>query len=729
MNFDTSNSKILNWPAYPLVRIVICYVAGIYLAKYWQGLSPVYLTTSLVFIFLYLLVYDYKEYRGPIIKINSVLILLTFVSLGLWRATLSNPNNDSNHYIHEIDSGSKLITGQILQDLSKKKSSYATKMKLTSIDGVGRRGDILLYFNKSDSLLSYEVGDYVVFRGYLTSIGRPKNPLGFDYQEYMANHNVHGQVFLRPNSHALIRHGKIFWPMHYAQKIRKWASAIFKERFEDTEKMAVLNAMVLGDRADISDDLKTAFSETGAVHVLAVSGLHVGIILLLFNYFFRRTTKQSPNRKKNKKIFWMILIVITYALITGASPAVVRATLMFSTILIGRLYFDYVNTYNILAFSALCILTYDPMFIYDLGFLFSYLALISIVFFQPYFMRWSEKIYNPHHKFGVRLMQLVTVSLAAQLLIFPISVHYFHSFPVYFVISGVCAVFAAPFVLGAGLLMIPLHYVPVVGDWFQHLLDALLAIFINVIYLIRSLPGNSIKGVWLSTSSMFMLYGIVLSIMYLLSNQKTEYELMINASRKDRNRAIGLIYLCVVGLLGNSVLHDYRNRNCYKMTIYAQKGGTLIDIYEGGELLTYNPQKLSDKQTSFTNRDHRIFHGNPELIDLDSQHHLSKSVTFGDRGMMVYGEHLIYLADRYQDSIAIPMSSDILLVANRTKVKPYHLLDRHQTDQVILDQSLPYETVNRWKAECKKRRIPVYDVRKEGAFEIILGNGHSKKTN
>jgi len=720
MNYDTSNSRILNWPAYPLVRIVMCYIAGIYLARCWEALSPITLPIFLGFVFAYLLAFDHKEFRGPYIKFNSVLILLTFTSLGLLRAKLSNPKYDRSHYIHTLGDKNQVITGQILKDITKKKSSYSTKFRITSIDGQGSRGDILLYFNKSDSLLTYEIGDHIVLRGTLRSIDKPRNPLAFDYHQYMSNHHVHGQIFLKSGSHDLIKHGRVFLPMHYAQKIRKWASEIFKERFADSEKMAVLNAMVLGDRANISDDLKAAFSETGAVHVLAVSGLHVGIILLLFNYFFRHTRRESPNKKKLKKIFWMILIVMSYALITGASPAVVRATLMFSTILIGRLYFDYVNTYNILAFSALCILTYDPMFIYDLGFLFSYLALISIVFFQPYFMRWSEKIYNPHHKYGIRFMQLVTVSLAAQLLIFPISIHYFHSFPVYFIISGVCAVFAAPFVLGAGLLMIPLHFVPILGDLFEYIVDALLSIFINVIYLIRSLPGNSINGVWLPMSSMMMLYGIVLSVMYLLSNQKTEYELLINASRKDRNRAFGLIYLCAMGLLLNSSLHDYQNSNIHKMTIYAQKGGTLIDIFEGKTLYTYNPQKLTEEQTSFTNRDHRILYGNLQPKDLGTNYLDLRSLKFSNEGVVAYGDKVLFFANEYSDSIAVPSTSDILLVANGTKVKPYHLLDRHETQKVVLDQSLPYETVNRWTAECRKRNIELHDIRKEGAFEIIL---------
>ena len=477
--------------------------------------------------------------------------------------------------------------------------------------------------------------------------------------------------------------------------------------------------MVLGNRDHISEELQSAFSDTGAVHVLAVSGLHVGIVIMLFNFLFRKTKSERKQSKKVVKFATLTLVVIAYALITGASPAVVRASIMFSTLLFGRLWFDNTNIYNILSFSAILILLYDPNNLTDLGFIFSYLALISIVFFQPYFMTLIEKYYEPTHWLSIRICQLITVSLAAQVLIFPMSIYYFHKFPVYFILSGVMAVAMAPFILGCGLLLIFTSFIPVWTTINTIAFSLLLKAFLGIIYSIQMLPFNSIDNVWISKSSMIFLYVMILSVMYILANKKSEYQRFLNPKNTARNRATLLIFLSSFGLLLNSIYHTYRIKNHKELIVYDHNGGTLIDIYDGEKLSSISSVEIVGENIKYTCRDNRIYHGNliPENINRVLEENRNSSL----RGMLRYGDSNILVLSFIDIDSEFPAKSDILLVSHDCDVLPYKLLEVHKTKQVVVDGSITYKISNQWKKESEKKGIQFYSTKKNGAF--ILENG------
>lgn len=715
MNYLVGDSRLINWPEFPLVRVVIFFMIGIILNSYLEIRLLYSFAISIATLITIVVLQKDRSSKLGVVRTNSFLLLVMFLGMGVIRAGIQNVKIDKHHFSNLI-SKDNYIVGQLIQDV-KRKTSSSTLLSVRSVDGVPARGKLLVYFDKTEDI-SYKVGDIISVLGSASNIQNNNNPQAFDYRKHLAHKGIIKQVFLRIENHALIKHDRIFLPLHYAHKTRKWALAILKKRLKDQEQFATASAMVLGDRNNITPELQEAFSDTGAVHVLAVSGLHVGIVIMIFNLLFRRIRSKS-NRFKVIKFITLTLVVITYALITGASPAVIRAAVMFITLLYGRLWFDNANIYNILAFSALAILMFDPFYLFQLGFVFSYLALVSIVFFQPYFMRFLERWYEPTNWFTLRLMQLITVSMAAQILIFPMSIFYFHKFPIYFILSGVMAVALAPFLLGLGLLLIFTDWVPILGDVIGNLFALLLDFFLAIIYGIQALPFNSVENVWISFSSMVVLYIGILSSMKLLSSDKTGYQEFLNNGKKARKISIGIIWASTFFLFINSTAFTHRVKNHNEMVFYDFKGSTLIDIFEGDNVYTIQSEDIDMSKMIYANRDYRIFHGNPQekIMDLDSSFML-KTAIHKEGGLMMYGSKKILFAAKILEDKTFPQVSDILLLSHGTDLLPYRFLEVHTTGQVLIDDSIPSKLRNQWRKECQKRNIPVHILRQQGVIRL-----------
>jgi len=718
MIYVQENNRILNWPVFPLLRVAILLIIGIFLGRYFS-IPLIYQLSTALFLFITICILQKSGSSArTVTRWSSLLILFLIINIGFIRYSLQMTYNDNYHYTKLLNK-SNYIVGQVVQDIKKKKASSSTLLEVESIDGKAARGKLLVYFNKKDSLLSYTLGDIISINGRVSEIQVSKNPKAFDYRSYLANKEIDRQVFLREGYHALVKKERLFIVIHYAFKARSWAISLLDKRLADRDEFATASAMVLGNRDHISDELQSAFSDTGAVHVLAVSGLHVGIVLMLFNFLFRRTRSESKQSKKVFKFIVLSVVVIAYALITGASPAVIRASIMFSTLLYGRLWFDNTNIYNILAFSAILILLYNPNYLTDLGFIFSYLALISIVFFQPYFMRLIERFYEPNSWLSIRTVQLITVSLAAQILIFPMSIHYFHKFPIYFILSGVFAVAMAPFILGLGLILIMTSIIPIWSDFITLILSLTIKLFLLIIYGIQSLPFNSVDNIWISQSSMIYLYIGILSIMHMLANKKSEYQKFLNSKNTSRNIAILILSLSVFGLLINSTIATYRIKNHNELILYDINGTTLLDIYNGENMYTLTSKNADLSKLKYACRDSRIYHGNltPSKIYLDSTFQENSFVSNGN-GIIKYGNKTIYFLANVDLSEKVADESDIIMITHGCSLTPYKILEYHKTNLVVIDGSVSYKMINQWKKECEKKAIPIYITKEKGAFVL-----------
>ncbi|MEE9438457.1 MAG: ComEC/Rec2 family competence protein [Saprospiraceae bacterium] len=713
MKNNREKISLLNWPKFPLLRVLLFFIIGILIGNTYNLSCRTSLSFAGVLTVFTIICNHYVSGKRLLANVVSLLIFLTIVAYGILAICIQKPQNQPLHYSHHIP-GEYMIVGRIIEDLKKSKS-VSTLLDVIQVDGKISKGKLLLYFNKKDSIIEYTVGDIIAVDGRIIPTFKNKNPKSFDYSRYLKYNKIEYQIFVPHQAHILIKNRTLNFPYNYAYDIRKWALGVFQRRLSDEQHLATASAMVLGYRETISKELYAAFSETGAVHILAVSGLHVGIICLIFSLLLG-LIKSDTKKVKWFKLLVLLMVTWSYTLITGATPAVLRAALMFSFFLFGTFFRDGSNTYSLLATSALVLLIFNPYYLFHAGFQFSYLALISIVYFQPKI----SNIYNAKSKVGHKLWTLVSVSFAAQILVFPISIFYFHKFPTYFILSGVASVFLATFILGLGLLLLIFDQVPVLGDIIACVYQYLLDVFIGIVYGIKLLPFHSIDGVWISLGSMIWIYIIIVSVMYLVSLAQTKMEETIKPNYIKRRASHIILTIALVGLVYNNIIKTQQTIGNNQLIMYDYNGGSIIDIFNGKSRYTIQSDNIDSNKVKFTASDYRLFMGSNknDIIELNKKSNKGNFCT-DQNGQLLYNgaKFLFASAIKMQDSF--PQNSDVLVLSHQTEILPYSFLDYHTTGKVIIDSSISYANANKWKKECNKRSVPVHYIREDGVYLLL----------
>jgi len=268
------------------------------------------------------------------------------------------------------------LKGYIGKSPVEKANSYQTIFVIKN--GGFKNEKLLAYLAKDSSFLMLKAGDCFKVKTRVTEIKDLGNPGGFNYKKYMLNKGIRYSCYINFSDFVLLNK-KVQNPFTISDNFRKRLLAIFEKHIEDEEALSVVTALTLGYKEDLTPETKKVFADSGAQHILAVSGLHVGIIYLIVTFI------TFPLKKIN--LFSQILVVIIvlwgYAFITGLSPSVVRAAAMFSFFALGKPFQRNVDGFNILALVALLILLMNPLQIYNISFQLSFLAMAGLLIFYP----------------------------------------------------------------------------------------------------------------------------------------------------------------------------------------------------------------------------------------------------------------------------------------------------------------------------------------------------------
>lgn len=373
----------------------------------------------------------------------------------------------------------------------------------------------LLISIKDSTARKLNYGDELLIPANYKPVEPPFNPAEFNYKRYLANQNIHYQAFLFPKQFTVNDSGKGNPLIAWSLKLRQHLVQKLKLNMRDTGAMAVASTLILGYKADLSDDIYQSYSKTGTVHVLSVSGAHVAIIYFMLTLMLGFLDKYRYGRLL--KAIIVITVIWYYALLTGFSPAVCRAAVMISMVVIGKTYNRYINTLNILAISAFLLLLYNPYFIADVGFQLSYIAISGIVIFRPMVYNWLTF----KNKWADKFWALCSVSIAAQIITFPLSVFYFHQFPVYFLVSNLFVVVPVTIIMYSGILYLLLPQIPVISKSVAFLLEKTILLMNKGLAVIENTPFANISKLWIGTFEYLMLYLLIISLFYFTYNKKT----------------------------------------------------------------------------------------------------------------------------------------------------------------------------------------------------------------
>lgn len=638
-------------------------------------------------------------------NLSGILSLLLIAGFGGFISDLNNQLHKPDHFTHS-QAGIQAFSGRISSDHSDRgnyiRYEFEIASLLTDSTEVGSRGTIYLYLKKGETIHVLPYGTVLWIKSRIFDIEPPGNPHEFNYKEYLSGKNIFGQVFVSENDIRIVGLNPGNQLLGYAYKIRAQASDLISASIPGHQEAAVLNALLIGVKDYLDNEIKSAYSEAGAMHVLAVSGLHVGIIYLLVVValgFMR-------NKKWGRIMFLTIALMVIwgYALVTGFSPSVMRAATMFSIILISDNIGRKSNIYNSLGLAAFILLLYDPNLLYDVGFQLSFAAVFGIVMMQPSL----AGIWKPSNKVVNYLWAIITVSIAAQIATFPLAVFYFHQLPVYFLVSNLIIIPSAMVMLTSGMFMLLVASISTTaGQVIGFLVSTFVGWVNHLILLIKELPLASMDWLYLTNVEVLLIY---IFMVYMVSGLSTH-----------RAGFISFSLLSLIVLFSIDHILRWENGKKSHLIVYHLNEGIAIDLIDNGEaiLLTDRMDSTRIKDLEYKVNPNRLANGLPPYMDsvatfdqfplIETIDKLSLLHWKEKRVAILFGDLAYSLKEKVQTD---------LLITNSSSAK---LISMIQADQFIIsgeDYYQKQETIQQLTSSGSK----FHDLSGDGYFKMDLKN-------
>ena len=574
---------------FPFLRYTLFFLLGVALYPFAGILGHGYWFVGCVIFFIAYGFFLFLDSRRNRAYFKSLLPLLAYgilVLAGITFSLVKDVTNDPQHLLfHEKIEG---YLAEVREIDEPKAKSIANRVKLIAVRKgdtfVPATGEVLIYHAGSQTL---SPGEVYWIPGQPDLIAGPENPHEFDYAQFMARKQLYHRHFIREG---LIRVGEqTSWEL--AREVILFRHAL--EGKIDTyvsrpQSKQIAKALLLGQKGSLEHEVSEAYATAGAMHVLAVSGLHVGIIYGFFLLFWK--PQQLPPRKRIPLLLLVIGIIWSYALITGMSPSVLRAATMFTLMGLAQMRARNPSIFNPLALSAMVLVLFDPFIVFSVGFQLSYLALLGILLFQPVIVSW----WTPKSRLVDYIWQITSVGMAAQLATFPLSVHYFHVFPTYFILANVMAIPGAFAIMACGIPFLILSFIePVatlIGSWLSHLISGVNALIFSVQYL----PFSKMENLSFNWTEMLLIWGFI-TCSYLLIQR-----------RKKQIAYFGMAFaLSLVGMQW----YDFQLKHLTtEMVVYQVDKGKAVDYFHKGQLYFYT-NGVSETDISYKIFPNRLQHG------------------------------------------------------------------------------------------------------------------------
>jgi competence protein ComEC len=505
----------------PLLRLVIPFIIGILFNYYFAIPFPailVGLSITLAALFYFILLKS-KQSQLSLSGRVGVVVYCSLFFAGSFASYHSNALNNPNHVTYKNNYQKLWI--RVISTPEEKEKTYKVTAHVEFViknDTLhNTTGKILLYLSKTafDSTIKY--GDYLLIKNKLQA---PPTALGkdsFNYAKWLSHKNIYHTAFLRSNDYIKTEKNKANPLFTFSYTTRSYFDSVLHTYLPNKDTYSIASAIILGIRNHIDEEYTNAYARSGTIHILAVSGLHVGAIYLVLSFLLSRLKKRK--RVLLVKAISLLCSLWFYALLTGLSPSVVRATTMFSFIAIGEVLGRKTNVFNSLAAAALFTLAIDANAIFHVGFQLSYLAVAGIgLFYRPLFLLLTPKTW-----LLTKVWQLVSVSTAAQIATFPLAVYYFHQFPNYFLLANVLIVPLAMLAVYAGLTLLLVSAIPSLAVYIGKALHLILFTNNYLAKAIEGLPYAYTSNIYISWVEVVALYGAIIFLYQYIKTKKAAY--------------------------------------------------------------------------------------------------------------------------------------------------------------------------------------------------------------
>ena len=473
----------------PVVRAVFPFAAGLVLHSYLPGSGEIwnlFVISGAVLLILILVQFFFFLKSESVSAVYGLGAMLFFFLAGSTCMKVLSLPADS-----DLDGMHGIVTGMVRDGPVEKERSWVIQIEAVRFDSDSvtfvLRENIQVYITKDSVIPLFTPGTLWLFMGELNAIRNRGNPGEFDYASYMERRNFRYYLFCS-SSRCFDTHPSV---KYLPSRIRQRIISIWNREGQDNPAAAVLSAITLGYKSELDRQTRQSFSDAGAMHLLAVSGLHVGMVWWILDLLFRFPRHTAFWR--TSKLILILIILWFYAGITGFSDSVTRSVTMFSLVAFSKTLNRNSNIFNTLLLSAFLLLLLKPERIMEPGFQLSYMAVFGIVTIQPK----CSLLYKSCSKPVKWVLDLVSVSIAAQLGTLPLVLLYFHQFPVWFILTNLAAIPIVSILLAAFVLFSPFLIIFPEYELFSFLLLKLTSMLNTVIGTISSLPGAVIPDIFL----------------------------------------------------------------------------------------------------------------------------------------------------------------------------------------------------------------------------------------
>jgi competence protein ComEC len=687
----------MKFQRFPFVRFGLFFALGV-VCRHYLGeavLLPVAILPVLLVVYIWLLWQSSHSNR----HVLAILSFLLLFNLGGYR--LSMFLMAPEEFPHQTEG----YIGQLIQEPQVKDNTVRVVIELselkTDVGWRSAKGRVNAYFSKeAGQTLSY--GDVVWIEGKPAHTTAPANPGEFDYRNYLAYQNIHYQQFVGHNF-SLLRSGTPNWFVAKSLLVRDFCVGQVGKYIVNPKSRAVVLALVLGVKDELDNELIASFSATGAMHVLAVSGLHVGIIYLIF---FGLVKQVRLNRKKYR--WWLaiasLMVLWSYALLTGLSPSVLRAVTMFSFVALGKALFRGGNIYNTLSLSALVLLLYNPYLIMSVGFQLSFLAVFGIVYLHP-------KLYGlwqPRHWLADKVWSITCVSVAAQLATGPLSMLYFHQFPTYFLVSNLFIIPAATLILVGGLGLLALSFWSAVATLLGVMLNGTVVAVNWLVTQVSHFPGSTIDGVYLSILDAWLLYAVLIGVVLFWELHRKSY--------------LQFALAMALAFVLSQTYHFAPYQRSYEFSVIDASRQSVMDFRHGfqSKVLADEVFLADPESQQFSLHGKRLISGAKQGVANDEL--TLASASFPGGSLTVFeGKTILWLNEsadiHWWSKVQIPV--DYLVLSGNAISRTEQLEHFSHVQYIVLDKSNSRWVSRYLTLAAKEMGIPVHQVATNGYFSSL----------
>ena len=687
----------MRWLDYPFYRILLFLIAGILFSRFIEIDSTLFIYAICGAVLCAMIVLLIGKFSFVFKGVFALSVYSFFFFIGGAHLYFQNELG-ANHFIQKQTQGQDhVLQLKLSQRLTPNKFNDRFYAQVIALDQEAVSGNTLVLFKRADSL-GYKVGDRLTVYDDVNLPAFARNPGDFDYRKYLKSIDVYGQVYV--DKPRILSYTSGEGDLGFLLQLRKTIlTKLAGSGLRDRPK-AMIEALVLGQRQNVDPEVTKSFRDAGVIHILALSGLHVGIILLILRFLTRRLLRLKYGRWIQSAV--LIILLWSFALLTGMSPSIMRAVTMFSFVAVGMNLKRKGSVYHSLTLSAFVLLLYDPRLLFQVGFQLSYMAVFSIVLIQPVIAglwTWRNKVKD-------FLWSIFTVTLSAQIGVAGISLFYFHQFPGLFILGNMLLLPLLPFIIGASLLLIFLLLIGFPTGWLTTTLNTVLEFIIETVARISSWDSFIIKEVhvslWETILTYVALFSFILFLLPYFKRSKRERFYL-----KKPNWMLHLSVVSLILLFGIKGFESYSSSKDRFLVLH-QATGSAVSVSNKNHAMLFADLHVMDsiRAVNSLERLKAIENNRGKELILDS---LKNVISYKDAQLIVVDQNGIYNTD---------IKNATILLSHSPKINLERLILELNPKLIIADGSNYRNVVEAWKMTCDKRKVELLNTYEVGAIDI-----------